>query len=98
MRTARLALLVAVAAPWLAWADPPRPIRIRVGQVLVLADAGLLMPPGNSPICDNPRVAVGELTPRGLAFRGVAPGTTLCSASPGAVTNARRVFSVTVGE
>jgi hypothetical protein len=100
MRTAHLLFLAAVATPLLALAegDAPRPVHVRVGQALVLAEAGLLMPPGNSPICDDPRVAVGELTPRGLAFRGVGPGTTLCSAIPGSVVTGRRVFRVTVGQ
>jgi hypothetical protein len=99
MRTACLGLLLAaIATPTLARAEgaAPPPIALKVGEALVLSRAGLLIFPGNSPICDDPKVAVGELTPQGLAFRGVGPGSTLCSAMHGHEVSGRRVFKVTV--
>ncbi len=78
----------------------PAEVRLAVGELYLVCKSGELLCPATAPRCDDPGVAVPELTPRdGLAWKGVGKGTTLCSAgAPGAAAGGgpRRVFRVTV--
>ena len=46
------------------------------------------------PICDDPKVAIPVDVNGGLGFKGVGPGTTLCSAA--SAVGPRRIFRITV--
>ena len=90
--------LFALAASLLT-ADPAViPLSLKVGEVWPVCQRSTIICPAHTPICDNPLVAVGEFDPHlGLVWRGVGPGTTLCSASAhGAPGSLRTVFRVTV--
>lgn len=76
--------------------DAPLPVDLRVGEVFEVCTTGLILCPTIAPICDDPKVAVPVDTPSGLGFRGVAPGTTLCSALPAGALAGRLVFRITV--
>ena len=76
--------------------NEPYPIELKVGESFDVCASGLLGCPATSPICDNPEVAIPVDVPgSGLGFRGVGPGTTLCSAADRGYGN-RRVFRITV--
>lgn len=78
------------------WRDEPFPVGLEVGETLRVCATGLILCPAIAPICDDPKVAVPVDTPEGLGFRGVAPGTTLCSALPAGALAGRPVFRITV--
>ncbi len=93
---ARLLSLLALATPALA-ADPPDapyPLTITLGRILALCRTGTIACPAREAICDDPAIATPDDTPDGLGLRGVAPGTTLCSAR--GASWQRRVYRVTV--
>jgi hypothetical protein len=76
--------------------DEPYPVELKVGETFDVCASGLILCPaigGN--ICDDPKVAIPIDVPgSGVGFRGVGPGTTLCSSlSP---TGFRRIFRITV--
>ena len=56
-----------------------RPVKVAVGEVLKLCQAGLAMCPASAFLCDDPKVARIENGPEGVELKGIAPGTTLCS-------------------
>jgi hypothetical protein len=68
-------LLLALAAR----AGEGKPVKLTVGEVLKLCQAGLVMCPASSFLCDDPAVARIENGPDGVELKGIAPGTTLCS-------------------
>ena len=74
----------------------PYPAELKVGEAFDVCASGLVGCPAVGPICDDPKVAIPvDIPGSGLGFRGVGPGTTLCSAaSPGG--GFRRVFHITV--
>ena len=74
--------------------DEPHPVILSVGETFDVCGSGQIVCPARSPICDDPKVAVPVDLPDGLGFRGVAPGTTLCSAA--SAVGPRRVFRITV--
>ena len=74
--------------------DEPFPIDLRVGETFEACTSGQIVCPARIPICDDPKVAVPAGTPEGLGFKGVGPGTTLCSAA--SAVGPRRVFRITV--
>ena len=74
--------------------DEPHPVILSVGETFDVCGSGQLVCPARSPICDDPKVAVPVDLPGGQGFRGVAPGTTLCSAA--SADGPRRVFRITV--
>jgi hypothetical protein len=76
--------------------DGPYPVALDVGETFDVCRSGEIVCPAVAPICDDPKVAVPVDMPDGLGFRGVAPGTTLCSAAASAGAGARRVFRITV--
>jgi hypothetical protein len=74
--------------------DEPFPIELRVGDTFEVCASGQIVCPARIPICDDPNIAVPVDVPGGLGFKGVGPGTTLCSAASAA--GPRRVFRITV--
>ena len=89
-------------------ADPPRsqdsrpyPVDLKVGELFVVRKNVEMVKPVTSPICDDLKVVDVVDTPDGLAFKGIAPGKTLCSVASGAIRETlgpRRVFAITVHE
>jgi hypothetical protein len=76
-------------------ADPGYyPVKLNVGEAFDMCGSGQIACPARVAICDDPKVAVPVDLPGGLGFRGVSPGTTLCSAA--SAVGPRRVFRVTV--
>jgi hypothetical protein len=76
--------------------DEPYPVELTIGETFHVCRSGEIICPAVVPICDDPETAVPVDTPDGLGFRGVAPGTTLCSAAASAGAGLRRVFRITV--
>jgi len=75
--------------------DEPYPVDLKVGETFDVCASGLIRCPAIGNICDDPKVAIPVDVPgSGLGFRGVGPGTTLCSA--GSVSGFRRIFRITV--
>jgi len=75
--------------------DEPYPVDLKVGETFDVCASGLIRCPPIGNICDDPKVAISVDVPgSGLGFRGVGPGTTLCSA--GSVSGFRRIFRITV--
>jgi hypothetical protein len=87
-------------------ADPPPkqfsgayPVDLKVGEIFVISKNVEIVSPVRAPICDDLKVVDVVGTPDGLAFKGIAPGKTLCSVASGATRSTygpRRVFSITV--
>lgn len=96
MRASSLALLAAIPFAALA-ADDPYPLHVSVGQGAAICKTGTILCPAGAAMCDDPKVAVPELGPDGVEFKGVGPGSTLCSAGSASGKGARRVYRVTVG-
>ena len=101
MHTGRhLAALVALAAPAQQSptpADKPYVIQLRVGESVDVCQTGTIACPANNPICDDVSIVGAEIkSPQGLVFKGLKPGTTLCSAAGGSGFGLRRVYRVTV--
>ncbi len=88
-----LCTLIVTALPARAQ-EEPLPIDLQAGDTFEVCASGLILCPARTPICDDPKVAVPVDTPGGLGFKGVGPGTTLCSAASAA--GPRRVFRITV--
>ena len=74
--------------------DQPYPIELKVGDTFDACNSGLIVCPAKTAICDDLKVATPVDTPDGLGFKGVGPGTTLCSAS--SAIGPRRIFRITV--
>jgi len=75
--------------------DEPYPVDLKVGETFDVCASGLIRCPSIGNICDDPKVAIPVDVPgSGVGFRGVGPGTTLCSA--GSVSGFRRIFRITV--
>jgi hypothetical protein len=74
--------------------DGPFPVEIRVGETFEACSSGQIVCPARTPICDDPKVVVPADVNGALGFRGVGPGTTLCSAA--SAVGPRRVFRITV--
>lgn len=74
--------------------DGPFPIELQVGELFNACSSGQIVCPAKAPICDDPKVVVPADVNRELGFRGVGPGTTLCSAA--SAVGPRRVFRITV--
>jgi hypothetical protein len=74
--------------------DAPYPVALGVGETFDVCSSGQIVCPARVPICDDPKVAVPVDMPNGLGFKGVAPGTTLCSAA--SAVGPRRIFRITV--
>lgn len=76
--------------------DKPYPLQVEVGKAVPICPTRTIQCPAGAPMCDDPKVAVPTSTPEGLAFEGVGPGRTLCSAGSAAGYGPRRVYEVTV--
>lgn len=74
--------------------DEPFPIELRVGETFEACTSGQIVCPARIPICDDPKIAVPVDVSGGLGFKGVGPGTTLCSAA--SAVGPRRVFRIIV--
>jgi hypothetical protein len=74
--------------------DGPFPVGLRVGETFEACSSGQIVCPARTPICDDPKVVIPADGDGGLGFRGVGPGTTLCSAA--SAVGPRRVFRFTV--
>jgi len=90
-------------------ADPPPPqfpgpfpVELKVGEIFIVSKSVEIVSPVRFPICDDLKVVNVVDTPDGLAFKGIAPGKTLCSVASGATMSGgmgpRRVFTITVHE
>jgi len=75
---------------------------LKVGDIFIVSKSIEIVSPVRNPICDDLKVVDVVDTPDGLAFKGIAPGKTLCSVASGAAmsgsTGSRRVFVITVHE
>lgn len=96
-----LSLALAAAAQGTSWAqdsgkpgDGYYPVSLAVEEVFDVCRSGAVVCPARSPICDDPKVATPVDLPDGLGFKGVSPGTTLCSV--GSAVGPRRIFRITV--
>jgi len=74
--------------------EEPYPISLSAGETFGVCSSGQIVCPVRTPICDDPKVAVPVDVPDGLGFKGIAPGTTLCSAA--SAVGPRRIFRITV--
>jgi hypothetical protein len=74
--------------------DEPYPVELRVGETFDVCASGQIVCPARAPICDDPKVTIPADVNGGLGFRGVGPGTTLCSAASS--VGPRRIFRITV--
>jgi len=74
--------------------DGYHPVALAVGEVFDVCKSGTIVCPARSPICDDPKIATPADLPDGLGFKGVSPGTTLCSAA--SAVGPRRVYRITV--
>jgi hypothetical protein len=70
------------------------PVGLLAGETFDACASGQIVCPARAPICDDPKVAVPADVNGGLGFKGVGPGTTLCSAASSA--GPRRIFRITV--
>ena len=76
-----IACVYGVDSPKLPYTDP-HPIDLQIGEIFKICQSGLIVCPAVSPMCDDPKIAIPVDTPDGLGFKGVAAGTTLCTAYP----------------
>jgi hypothetical protein len=74
--------------------DDGFPVGLQVGQTFDACASGQIVCPARGSICDDPKVAIPADVNGGLGFKGVGPGTTLCSAASSA--GPRRLFRITV--
>ncbi|MBE0606611.1 MAG: hypothetical protein IH610_10035 [Deltaproteobacteria bacterium] len=74
--------------------DQGFPVALQVGETFDACASGQIVCPARVPICDDPKVAIPADVNRGLGFKGVGPGTTLCSAASS--VGPRRLFRITV--
>jgi len=74
--------------------DEGFPVGLEAGQTFDACSSGQIVCPARAPICDEPKVAIPVDVNGGLGFRGVGPGTTLCSAA--SAVGPRRLFRITV--
>jgi hypothetical protein len=75
--------------------DEPFPVELRAGETFDACASGQIVCPAKRPICDDPNVAIPvDVSGGGLGFKGVGPGSTLCSAA--SAVGPRRVFRITV--
>lgn len=75
--------------------DEPFPVELKAGETFDACASGQIVCPARVPICDDPNVAIPvDVSGGGLGFKGVGPGSTLCSAA--SAVGPRRVFRITV--
>jgi hypothetical protein len=91
-------MLLSFALFLLASADAPSPLSLRVGKSVELCTTGTIQCPAVAPICDDTSIVTAEVTEAGLTFKGLKPGSTLCSAASASGVGPRRVYRVEVTE
>ncbi len=96
VRSAVAVLLAAFAAPARAQAPDAYPLTLAVGDTVALCDTGTLLCPAAGTRCDDLSVVGVGADQRGPVLKGLAPGTTLCSAATASGQGPRRVYRVTV--
>jgi hypothetical protein len=69
-------------------------VELRAGEIFKVCKSGIVVCPVLVSICDDANIVTSVNTPDGLGFKGVAPGTTLCSV--GTAVGPRRLFRITV--
>lgn len=69
-------------------------VELQAGEVFKVCKSGIVVCPAIVSICDDANIVTIVNTPDGLGFKGVAPGSTLCSV--GTTVGPRRLFRVTV--
>ena len=74
--------------------DGPYQVELQVGEIFKVCKSGMVVCPVFMPICDDTKIIMLVDTPDGLGFKGIAPGTTLCSV--GSSVGPRRLFRITV--
>ena len=72
----------------------PNEVGLQVGEIFKVCKSGIVVCPVILSLCDDANIVTSVNTPDGLGFKGVAPGTTLCSV--GTTVGPRRLFRVTV--
>ncbi len=72
----------------------PHEVELQVGEIFKVCKSGIVVCPVILSLCDDANIVTSVNTPDGLGFKGVAPGTTLCSV--GTAVGPRRLFRVTV--
>ncbi|HWS14897.1 MAG TPA: hypothetical protein VN450_01780, partial [Candidatus Methylomirabilis sp.] len=80
--------------------NEPYPVELQVGEIFKVCTSGEVICPVRAPICDDLKIVDVVDTPDGLGFKGISPGTTLCSVMGGTSMSGgfgfRRVFRITV--
>ena len=74
--------------------DGAFPVGLQVGETFDACASGQIVCPARGVICDDLKVAIPVDVNGGLGFKGVGPGTTLCSAASS--VGPRRIFRITV--
>jgi len=69
-------------------------VELGAGEIYNVCKSGIVVCPAIVSLCDDANIVTLVNTPDGLGFKGVAPGTTLCSV--GTTVGPRRLFRVTV--
>ncbi|MEW6145468.1 MAG: hypothetical protein AB1598_10665 [Thermodesulfobacteriota bacterium] len=72
----------------------PYEVELRVGEIFKVCKSGVVVCPVILSLCDDANIVTSVNSPDGLGFKGVAPGTTLCSV--GTAVGPRRLFRMTV--
>jgi hypothetical protein len=65
---------------------------LRTGEIFRVCKSGAVTCPVGSPQCDDLKVADVVDTPDGLGFKGISPGTTLCSVVSGGSHHVFRIM------
>src|SRR3970282_525331 len=63
--------------------NEPYPVELKVGEVMIISKSFDIVTPVITPLCDDLKVVDVVDTPDGPAFKGIAPGKTLCSVRAG---------------
>ena len=80
----------------LAAAPDAFPLEMAVGKSVAVCKTNTIICPASNAICDDTSVVGIETSDEGLVFKGLKPGTTICSAGSGAGAGLRSVYRVTV--
>ena len=74
--------------------DGAFPVGLQVGETFDACASGQIVCPARGAMCDDLKVATPVDVNGGLGFKGVGPGSTLCSAASS--VGPRRIFKITV--
>jgi hypothetical protein len=90
------AFILFIAGAAAAADDAPYPLTIRVGKSIAIRETKTVVGPAGAPVCDDTSVVDAVYTEEGLTFKGLKPGTTLCSVGGAMGVGGRQVYRVTV--